>query len=187
MSDPTYKPMLGYGTGSGDGPPILAYDSDNPVCMLSPCPYAQFEPVNPSGWFRTNGGAVSFPGGLAARLTLDGASNLSLLGASVVFGTVMMLYDGTAQYTAELSWHTAAAVITSAYFSTFVVPGPSPAGFTSLQSSYSSGTSNWGTLTVPYYRYRLSYHGQLSFNRSNDHPWFQVGDWVQVTLVPVIP
>ncbi len=44
MSDHAYTPMLGYGTGSGDGPPILHPNGNDPVVMLSPCPYAQWQP-----------------------------------------------------------------------------------------------------------------------------------------------
>jgi len=160
MSDPVYKPMRGWGTGAGDGPPILAPNGTDPVCMLSPCPYAQWQPfvwiagskVDVSLPYTPSGGNATVSGGAGAYTITgiaDGFDNGADLG-------LKMIYEGHANI--KLDYSSAGDTYDQNEIQGNLYPG---AIYFALDSSHPTVT-----LPVRYYRWWINFSGFVWFYSS---------------------
>lgn len=94
MSTPFYTPMMGWGTGSNDGPPILHPWSGAPVVMLHPCPFSQWRRETivsdkctvsgGDGYVQVNGASDATPGSATVKVSMlyDGNSQIRLARSS---------------------------------------------------------------------------------------------------------
>ena len=152
--------MMGWGTGANDGPPILHPNGIDPVVMLSPCPYAQWQPFVYSAGSKVD---VSLPHTPPyGRATVSGGAGVyTVTGIADEFDNAVMLglkmiYEGHANI--KLDYSSAGDTYDQNWIQGNLYPG---------QIYFALDSSNpTVTLPVPYYRWWIDFGGNVWFYSS---------------------
>lgn len=148
-----YKPVYGYATSN----PVTKLDG-TPVVMVSPKPFSQWD------YAKSESNATVTAGSGFAKATATSGAGIS--GSAVSFS---MLYVGTGTLTFAVTSSTVYAIgsaVIRTYVESDVIGGP---------LTITVGGTTSGTLSVPYYRYRIL------INFSITGTWV-AGDWVNVAV-----